>query len=431
MVRASTYLVLVVAFVAGAGACDLEDVVIPEGQPLVVVHGVMRPDVPQQYVILERTFTGTVNYDFEVTPTVPTEDGPRLPITGASVTVSNLGYPDDPCGPTVSFETLYGPPGMRQQGVYWSPSGCPSMRPGDLLRLRVQTAELEIVTGTTTVPGINTAHFTVARDSFPFGTDTVAVFNRDRDTLRVWVDPVAGRLLQIEVLRTGYLDNLVGTDIQPGAKVFADSTCIAMPGDLIDVFERGEGEDVFRAGRHYVLSAALTDTNYFDFARSRNSKYTGRGFINRLEGGIGVFGSLAATSARIKTVGDAEDRREGVYRLQGVIMGIDIDAELSVFLARALEEAEFSGFLDGNWFTTAGGAEGAKIWVPYSADSRSVDGHLTGDSLFAVTFQPGYHETLKLRLTGSWVSGAPFPVKVVQVTSTSLIDRGTLTAVQQ
>lgn len=431
MVRARAYLLVVATALAGVAACDLEDVVVPEGQAMVVVHGVMRPDVAQQYVILERTFTGTVDYDFEVTPAVPTEDGPRLPITGAVVTVSNLDYPDDPCGPAVSFETPYGPDGLRQAGVYWSPFGCPSVRPGDRLRLLVQTPEMEIVTGTTRVPGINAAHFTLARDSFPFGTDTVAVFNRDRDTLRVWVEPVAGRLLQIEVLRTGYLDKLVGTDLQPGAKVFADSTYIAMPGDLIDVFERGDGEDVFRAGRHYVLSAALTDTNYFDFARSRNSRYTGRGFINRLEGGIGVFGSLAATSARIKTIGDAEDRREGVYRLQGQIMGVDIDVELSVFVARALEEAEFSGFLDGDWYTSAGGPAGVRIWVPYSANSRSVDGDFSGDDMYAVTFQPGYHETLELRLTGSRVSGAPFPVKVVQVTSTSLIDRGTLTAVQQ
>jgi hypothetical protein len=77
--------------------------------------------------------------------------------------------------------------------------------------------------------------------------------------------------------------------------LFTDTLGVALPGDLVNPFEGGDaGRPVFGVGREYSLTVAVTDTNYYDFVRSRSDPFTGRGFLNHLEGGIGVFGSVAA-----------------------------------------------------------------------------------------------------------------------------------------
>jgi hypothetical protein len=425
---------LVLGSLLAASACELPEVVIPEGDPIVVVHGIMRPDVDRQYIVVERTFTGTIDYQYDIAPIVPTEDGPLVPIEGALVLVENTSVAEDTCGSAVTFlEELS--PEYRMPGVYWAPGGCPIMRPGDQLSLTIETDKEEVVTGTARVQGMNAAFMSIAGDTVSFDADTVVDFNRDRDTLRVWVEAEAGRLLQVEVLRYGELDAVVGLDIEPGSKVFADSTGAALPGDLIDIFERADGEDVFRAGRHYLISAALTDTNYFDFARSRSDPFTGRGFINRLEGGIGVFGSLVAASARIKTHGDMDDPREGVYRLEGDLVGVDIDATLSVFLARSVDESELSGFLNGDWFEQGAGPGGTLVWQPSEAHYLDVDGDFAGEDFQAVLYVVSEgalkSEMQKIRLSGTRVPGRPFTTQVEELRGTRALPLGTLTMTQQ
>ena len=39
-------------------SCELDEVEIPRGDALVVVHAIMRPDTNQQFVLVELTFTG-------------------------------------------------------------------------------------------------------------------------------------------------------------------------------------------------------------------------------------------------------------------------------------------------------------------------------------------------------------------------------------
>jgi hypothetical protein len=46
----------------------------------------------------------------------------------------------------------------------------------------------------------------------------------------------------------------------------------------------------------------VTDTNYYDFVRSRSDPFTGRGFLNHLEGGIGVFGSVEAHTYYLRVI---------------------------------------------------------------------------------------------------------------------------------
>ena len=65
------------------------------------------------------------------------------------------------------------------------------------------------------------------------------------------------------------------------------------------------------------------DTNYFDYYRSRNDPFTGSGIINRLQGGIGLFGSTVVIGSRTLDVTQqpVEPALEGDYELaQGPLM---------------------------------------------------------------------------------------------------------------
>jgi hypothetical protein len=415
-------------------ACDLSEVEIPQGEPMVVVQAVMRPDRDRQYVVVEGTFTGDVDYESNVDAIVPLEGAPKTPIEDALVTVANLDIPGDSCGSPVLF-TDRSPTGSVSPGVYWAPSACPTMQAGDRVELMVITPDSQTITGVARIPGMTGASLWYQGDSLPFGTDSMTTFNRDRDTISVRVEAVVGRLLQIDVLRSGELDMHIGEDLVPSSKLFADTTAVTLPGDLVDVFSRGDGDDVFRPGRTYSLSVALSDTNYYDFARSANNPYTGHGFINRLTGGVGVFGSLVATATPLKVIGDLDDEREGIYRLEGQMQGVDIDATLTLYMVRSEEDAEFSAFLDGDWIQLVHLNEGVDTWVPMHADTRAVDGTFQGNVLEAITIQlaPIGADTKNQRfvLKGVRSASGPFRVTVGDSIGTRVLGIGTLTATQR
>ncbi len=367
------------------GGCTLEDVAMSGGEPIVVVSAVMRPDLPYQYVIVEQSLTGEGVLPDTLPVPVP-QQSPRLPIENALVTVENLDLPGDTCGSQVQFgPTPYDTAIRAKAGVYWASAACPTMRPGDLLQLRVETAEGVIVAGVTRVPGMNSAFLGMGGESITMGGgDSVMTFNRDRDTLRFGVDAIVGRLLQLDVRRNGDLSDF-------GTKVQVDSTEFTLAGTAIDVYVSGTGNDVFRGGRSYAVTLTLSDTNYFDFSRSSNNEFTGRGFINRLTGGIGVFGSAVAATSRVWAMADVDDPREGLYQITGQIGTVSIDAELRVYLHRQAEEAEVSAFLEGGWFKPGGGRRGDPLWEPRALAGKSVDGNFVAERLHLAvsdTLQP-------------------------------------------
>ena len=44
--------------VVGLAACELEEVAIPSGEEVLIVHAIMRPDHPRQFVLIERSWRG-------------------------------------------------------------------------------------------------------------------------------------------------------------------------------------------------------------------------------------------------------------------------------------------------------------------------------------------------------------------------------------
>ena len=100
--------------------CDLSEVEIPQGDPMVVVQAVIRPDRDPQFVVVEQTFTGVVDYESTVDAIVPLEGEPRTPIENALVTLANLDAAADSCGSPVTLKE-HSPAGSVSPGVYWAP----------------------------------------------------------------------------------------------------------------------------------------------------------------------------------------------------------------------------------------------------------------------------------------------------------------------
>lgn len=265
-----------VPLLAALAACELTEVTVPTGEPRVVVQAVLSAREAGQFVIVERSLTGE---SAAGSPADAVPDGePRLPITGATVVLTHEG--PSPCDRPV--DTLV--PRASGSGVYQT-SGLCALEPGDRVGLRVVTPRNGVVTGSTVIPGARAVSVRLATDSARAELQVLEL-DRQRDTIRIAVDGLFARALQVEVRWASEPDSIE-------LYLFTDSLGVALPGDLFNPFEGDSGKPVFEPGRDYTLAVAVTDSNYYDFVRSASDPFTGRGFLNRLEGGIGVFGSVA------------------------------------------------------------------------------------------------------------------------------------------
>jgi hypothetical protein len=99
-------------------------------------------------------------------------------------------------------------------------------------------------------------------------------------------------------------------------QLFSDTTKISLPGSLRNFFA-ADLQRVFIPGFQQMVTLYAVDTNYFDYYRSRNDPFTGSGIINRLDGGIGLFGSAVTIDMRALDVTQQprEPALEGDYEL--------------------------------------------------------------------------------------------------------------------
>lgn len=317
------------------GSCELTEVTVAPGTPVVVVQSVISRTAREQFVVVEYSQAGDGQGTFGDVPIPP--GNPRRPIRGALVTIM---HGDGACAGRVDT-LLERPPRdatfVTASGTYAGPI-CPPA-PGEQVVLRVETPAGEEVTGATTVPGASARDISTGGDApGPAGT---SLLNRALDTLVIGLTPISGTALQIEVRNAADREDLSFFG-------FTDTMSIRLPGNLVNPFEGDDGESIFRAGRYYTLSVALTDSNYYDFLRSHSDPFTGRGFINRLTGGLGVFGSVETQTYRLGVVAPVDDPFEGVYRLTGTVDTVSVDVTLELYLDD-LEPALFSAFVRGAW----------------------------------------------------------------------------------
>jgi len=322
------------------GACQLTEVTVPVGEERIIVQSVLSRTAGRQFVVVERSVTGAgavggVFSSDEIPP-----DGPGRPIEGALVVI---GY-DPGTGCVRAADTL--PPVGGARGLYQAEGLCVPA-PGSVVRLRVETPMGDVVTGRTVIPGARVVAVTVAGDTVAPVPGSFVV-NRDHDTLNLGADAILARALQVEIHETPVAPGIGGDD----AVFFAvtDSLGFRLPGDLINPFEEEDvGEAFFRGGESYDITIVLADTNYYDFVRSRSDPLTGRGFINRLEGGIGVFGSVETHTYRMRVVADADLPEEGTYRVRGTVGGRAVDVTWELYFD-PVSEQRFAAFIRGSWY---------------------------------------------------------------------------------
>lgn len=349
--------------------------VVPIPDALIAVQAVLRPDQPQQAILVERTLDGSGGgFGGGFVP------GGVLssPIEGATVTLTNASLPSDPCGPAVTLLESLATAADTTRGMYFSEVGCPTLRPGDTIDLSVTDGN-EVVTARTIIP-IATGMSVAA------GTETVSVpgprlaFNRDRDTLTIAVEGEEGRVLLAEVGERRFLEP---RDFQAynSSLFWVNDTRLRLPGDLADVFEDFDTDDdfltpVFVAGRFYRLNVAWADQNFFDQLRSENSEITGRGFINSIDGGYGYFGSMVAAETTLRVSGDANERLEGGYRMTGTVDGVPVDIDWQIYFGESAPngQRDLSALVEGEWVSGAYDA-----WTP---------GALNGNVVTMFIFEP-------------------------------------------
>jgi len=245
------------------------------------------------------------------------------------------------------------------------------LRLGARYALRVVTPEGSIVTGTTVLP------------SFGFGPDPrLDSFNRDRDSLRlVWPDVGGARSYLVRA------ESPFGPFL-----LFTDSTSVTLHGDLRNYFATSI-ERVFIPGFRQRVTVAAVDTNYFDYYRTRNDPFTGAGIINRLEGGIGVFGAAVTVTGR--TVDVVQDSREpaleGIWDVaSSTNVGPDVIDAVRIYVETPGEPTALSGWF-GRRSTVVGGMVGSRtkgrIVLKFLANQAAVDtlavfsGEQRGESL--------------------------------------------------
>jgi hypothetical protein len=415
-----------VAWAVGLGLWSLGCAGEPPNEPveptetIVLVQGVVRADQRQQWVLLERTFNGTVSgYSWGFIPGGEV----AVPLEGADVTISNLSFPEDPCGASVTLLESLGPAGQHQPGVYWSPDACPTIRSGDTLELLVVSGD-DRVTGRTVVPGTNQMVLETAGGSVLVPGPALE-FNRDTDTLMATVDPVGGRVLIIEI-RDRIFAETPDWIAEASSQFWVDGTSLTVPGDFLDLFQDLDDDepipDLFNAGRWLAATLAYADQNFYDQLRSANSPLTGRGFINNLEGGFGYFGSMTAARNNLRVIGNADDPREGLYHMTGTVDGVAVSVDWELYLNSGTDDSEppFSSFVEGDWVLGA-----------YDA---YVVGTFSGSSLTTWIVQPtgGTTPEGEMELRFWEVTGALSPTEPTTLTvRVDGAEVGTMTAAKQ
>jgi hypothetical protein len=394
------------------GACELTEVTVPPGEPRVVVHAVLRRGATTQFVIVEEALIGQASDPSIPPPPGPFPGLPQHPIADAMVTLSYAV--GSHCGPAVDVL-----PALEQTGYYQGRELC-TPEPGDVVSLEVATAGGRVVTGTTTIPGARSVEITAGGD--PVGTES-GPFNRDHDTLRIDVEPLLARAMQVEIRRRGQGESIF-LDAQAPLVFYAvlDTLGFTFPGDLINPFEGDSGEVVLRGGITYDVTVAVTDTNYYDFARSFSDPLTGRGFLNHLEGGLGVFGAVDAHTRTLRVVADVDQPREGLYRLQGELDSLAVDVTLELYLDE-VDAGVFAAFIEGTWY-------GEEI-------AHSIDGIFADAEGEPDRFEAGFEVPTSFDVSPRWALrgrrapfGHEFQVEVIGYVGRPEAVIGTLDAVQ-
>lgn len=342
-------------------ACEFGEVTVPRPGGQVVVHAMLNPDASVQWVLVERTLTGTVSIDTAAIfdPLNPIVTGFGVPVSGARVEIRGADG------------TLFrGVEDAQAPGVYGiDVETGPRPRPGVRYSLLVRTRDSVEVTGETTIPNVAPA---------PIAT-LLEPFDREADTLRLQWRPAAGArtwALRVESPRGPFF-------------IFADSLSLRLPGSLRNLFA-DRLPRVFVPGFEQAVTVSAVDANFYDYYRSRNDPFTGSGIINRLRGGVGLFGSAVnVVQRRLLVTAPQRQPSEGHWAL---VSGTAAASTLDLWIETPATSLSPAG-LSGTW-TGARGRDGflgvldgtalriALLDTRLGADTiATLEGELRGDTI--------------------------------------------------
>lgn len=279
-------------------ACEFDETITVRSDPIPAVHAVLNPAVNDYVVMVEEVLSGTITIDENriFDPSDPIRSGGGVPVHDALVVIRNAAG-DSAVGREstsgTSFTGVYYFGNGAGNGEFWLP-----LVPGERYTLTIATPSGRRVTGATTIPAYNESPV-IAPPVF---------FNRDHDTLRlIWPEvPYAKRyMVRIESPRGPFF-------------FFVDGYRVDVPGGLRN-FRRIELPAVFTPGFPQRVLVAAVDTNFYDYYRSANDPFAGRGLINHLEGGVGFFGSMTPlTTTEVRVTADVDEPWEGEFRITGI-----------------------------------------------------------------------------------------------------------------
>jgi hypothetical protein len=338
-----------------ATSCKFNEITIPQTAPAVVVHAVLNPALLTQVVLVERTLTGSATVQDSIfNPADPITSDGGIPVSGAQVILSDTT--GESVGGIEDFADNHG------TGVYRLSLSTP-LRAGAKYILEVTTPRGDVVTGETRIP-------------LPVTTSTGALsrtFNRDHDTLTIgWQSAPLARAYAVRV------ESPFGPFF-----LFTDSTQVRLVGDARNLFANNL-EHLFIPGFRQDVLIAAVDSNFYDYYRTNNDPFTGSGIINRLSGGLGVFGSLyPLTSGTLNVVADQNEPIEGRFRATPPTQEPERVATLNLYLESKSSRSDVPDVLSGR-FTTGGGSA-----------SNGILGEMTGSRVTLVlTANQLAHDTL-------------------------------------
>jgi hypothetical protein len=275
-------------------ACEIEEVAIPPTEARVAMHGVLSASAPTQVVVLERTRAGLVGI---VGPPIdnpdPTVSDEGVAVTGAFVRLTT------PAGQTlIAREDNMASGDASGAGIYRFALPGAALERSGTYRLSVQTTEGEVLTAETSVPEGVAATLAEQR-----------VFDRARDTVVIeWPASPGARSYFVRI----------ETPFGPRS-FFTDGTRVRLTGELrnvdVDALPR-----VFIPGFPQAVTVSAVDSNYYDWYRTHNERLSGTGLINRVSGGIGVFGSLVRLRFQdFQVVAPQPEAAAGMFRFVGTV----------------------------------------------------------------------------------------------------------------
>jgi len=258
-------------FVVLGTACEIEKVAIERPPAQLALHGVLSATASTQTILLEHTRNGSVQLiapPFDLGDPVVSDQG--IAETGAIMTLQGPGgelY-------TAQEDNTTRVDG-KGQGIYRFAISGSALQRNAPYRLSVVTKTGATLSASTSLPG------GTAAPDLSAGLLPDVLFDRTRDTMDLRWTAVPGARSYFVRVETPY----------GPLSFFTESTFVRLPGMLrnTDVTSLPR---VFVPGFPQTVSVSAVDSNYYDWYRTRNDAISGEGLVNRVQGGIGVFGSL-------------------------------------------------------------------------------------------------------------------------------------------